>query len=873
MSLDTTLNGTWDLRDEPLGCPLSDARRIAAATDGWIPQPVPGDIHQGLIDAGRIKEPLVGLNSFDCRWTEQRSWWFRRKFEVPAEWLGAEVVELELGGLDSNAELFLNGEHLGSHRNAFRPFVLDVKPWLQAGENVLLVRLTAGVETVTEADLDAPDGVRGSTEAGNGRPERGDQRRTLVRKPQYSFGWDWSPRVATTCIGGDVTLRAMSEACIRQVALRPVRVAAPSSSVAAPAEGVASDRSDESDGSVGSVGSVGSDGPRPGGRGYEVAVVATVTVDRFHYYKTANGTVSVTLTDAQGRQVGAVAAVLLRSGLNFVEFTIPVEAPQLWWPNGLGEQHLYRVETELTIGGERQVLLPFDWGMRFVELDTEGKFAFVINGKKVFAKGANWIPADTIYARVTDERYDVLVREARDANFNMLRIWGGGLYERDAFYQACDRYGIMVWHDFMFSCAPYPDHFDSFCVEVEREADYQTKRLQRHACIALWCGSNESNWGFRDWWQERTKGGAHLYNYVLPQAVQRNCLEVPYWNGSPYGGDAPNCEEVGDRHHWFDCMMNPDMEKRVTPEEYDRCNSLFVSEFGYIGAPPKESVLTYLGGEPSRGDQAWQHHTNTFEKNTVEAGIRKHYADPESLTLDEYLLYSGLCQGLMYAYALDSMRARSNCHGSLFWMYEDCWGEVGWTILDCYLRRKPSWYFVRRAYAPARIILRCGGDHVRAIVANDTQEALSLTLECGYVSLDGTSAALQPSKVDVPALSRKQVATFPYGEHDAYSGLWIARAVDRDGISAGILRAVDYRQLKTADPGLSFSATQSQDGQWTVEVGARGYAHAVHLLLPPGCVPEDDYFDLLPGESRRIPLVAAEAFDAAEFSVTCTNAG
>ncbi|NCO90127.1 MAG: beta-mannosidase [Armatimonadetes bacterium] len=843
------LNGTWELRDEPLGCPLSEAGRLATSAEGWIPQPVPGDIHQGLIEAGRIKEPLLGLHSFDCRWTEQRSWWFRRTFEAPPEWGTAEVVELELNGLDANAEVFLNGAHLGSHPNAFRPFVLDVKRWLQAGENVLLVRLTAGVETVTEADLDAPDGVRGSTEAGNGRPERGDQRRTLVRKPQYSFGWDWSPRVATTCIAGDVKLRAMREACIRQVALRPVRVAAP-------AEGVESGRSD---GSVRSV--------------HEVAVAATVTVDRFHYYKTANGTVSVKLTDTRGRQTCAQADVLLRSGLNFVELRLTLDDPQLWWPNGLGEQHRYRVESELTVGDERSSVEPFDWGLRFVGLDTDDKFAFVVNGRKVFAKGANWIPADTLYARVTDDRYHTLVREAREANFNMLRIWGGGLYEREAFYQACDRYGIMVWHDFMFSCAPYPDHLDSFCVEVEREADYQTKRLQRHACIALWCGSNENNWGFRDWWREQTKGGAHAYNYLLPAAVQRNCPEVPYWNGSPYGGEAPNCEEVGDRHHWFDCMMNPDMEQRITPEEYDKCNSLFVSEFGYIGAPPKESVLAYLDADPDRGGQIWQHHNNTFEKNTVEAGIRKHYADPENLSLDEYLLYSGLCQGLMYGHALDSMRCRPNCHGSLFWMYEDCWGEVGWTIVDYYLRRKPSWYFVRRAYAPVRIVLRCGGDHVRVIIANDTQEDVSFRLESGYVGLAGLPAALQESEVTVPALSREQVATFAYGDHDACSGLWIARAADRDDIPAGILRAVDYRQLKTADPELSFSVAQPQDGHCTVEVGACGYAHAVHLLLPPGCLPADDYFDLLPGESRRVRVASAEVLDAAAIGVTCANAG
>ena len=251
-----SLNGTWDLRDEILTYDLANARDLSHSEKGWMPTPVPGDIHQGLIDAGRIKEPLLGLNSFFCRWTERQSWWFRRRFEVTPEHLEADRVELELNGLDSNAEVFLNGYHVASHRNAFRPLVVDVKPRLEAGQNVLLVRLTAGVENVSEADMDSTDGVRVNTEDRRGRPERGEPRCTHARKPQYSFGWDWSPRVATTAIAGDVVLRAIQIACIRNVALRPIR------------------------------------------DGKQVLVQATLTLDQMHYYKTAQGAVALTLTDA-----------------------------------------------------------------------------------------------------------------------------------------------------------------------------------------------------------------------------------------------------------------------------------------------------------------------------------------------------------------------------------------------------------------------------------------------------------------------------------------------------------------------------------------------------------------------------------------------
>jgi len=353
-----------------------------------------------------------------------------------------------------------------------------------------------------------------------------------------------------------------------------------------------------------------------------------------HYYKTLDGELSIRLADAQGRVYKASRGVLLRSGVNYVDFTLPIDDPQLWWPNGLGEQHLYRVEASLKTADGLENHPAFDWGLRFVELDADNTFAVVVNGKKIFSKGANWAPADAVYARVTPERYERLVADAAALHFNMLRIWGGGRYEPDAFYRACDRHGILLWHDFMFACAPYPDHLEWFRREVEREAEHQTKRLRRHACMALWCGCNENQWAFKEWWNEKTRGGAYVYNYILPRAVRRNSPEIPYWNGSPYGGDHPNGHEVGDRHHWPDATMSADMNRRITPEVYDEVTSAFISEFGIIGACCRDTIEAYLDGAPCDPECGpWLHHNNTFEKKTLPEAIRKHYADPEGLPL------------------------------------------------------------------------------------------------------------------------------------------------------------------------------------------------------------------------------------------------
>jgi len=825
------LNGQSEMRDERLSYPLDAARKLSHMQEGWIPQPVPGDIHQGLIAADRIKDPLLGLNSFDCTWTEGRSWWLRKTFDIVPEWLSADRVELEMAGLDANAAIFLNGELLGAHPSAFRPFVCDVKSRLREGDNVLLVRLTAGVESISEYDTVSCDGVHPSTELNNGRPGRGDQRRIFVRKPQYSWGWDWSPRVPTTAIGGDVSLRALRKACIRDVVLEPERI------------------------------------------GDAITVSATVTIDQLHYYQSAQGVVKVTLTDAQGRMTNIKTTCFLRSGLNFVKVVILLKDARLWWPNGLGEQHLYQVDAELQIDKHVVRYPTFNYGLRFVTLDTEDTFAFVINGRKVYAKGANWIPADTLYARVSDDTYDILVREARDANFNMLRVWGGGLYEPDAFYQACDRYGIMLWHDFMFACAPYPDHEPGFVYEVEKEADYQTKRLRKHASIVLWCGNNENHWGFVDWWGEKTKGGAKIYNYILPEVVRRNCPTVPYWNSSPYGGDRPNSYDVGDCHYWGEGMMNANMETRITPEIYDACTARFVSEFGYIGAPSKATILTYLDGAPfDRQSVVWLHHNNVFEKNTVEAGLRKHYDDPDWMTPDAYVLYSGLTQGLMYGYALDAMRANLKCGGSLFWMFADCWGEVGWTIIDAYLRRKPAWYYVQRSYAPLRLIIRAGSeDTIIVTLANDTLDDLRCALEVGYVSFDGHNRDVHTHLISTGALSRSVAATFARGDHEAAGGVWMARAVGREDISPVIFRALDFRDMNVPECNLQFAVAMVGTNRYAARVGTDKYAHAVHFVLPEGAVPSDNYFDLLPGETKGVTITTSRSLTNEQISVTCVN--
>ncbi len=269
--------------------------------------------------------------------------------------------------------------------------------------------------------------------------------------------------------------------------------------------------------------------------------------------------------------------------------------------------------------------------------------------------------------------------------------------------------------------------------------------------------------------------------------------------------------------------------------------------------------------------EVWHHHTNTFEKDTVAAGIRKHYTEPETLNIDDYLLYSALCQGTMLGYALELMRSRADCDGSLFWMFNDCWGEVGWTIVDYYLRRKPSWYFVRRAFAPIRMILRPAGDEINLVIANDTQIAESLVLEVGYLSLDGSFDDYETIQVNVFPLARTQVFNFKRENHDPRRGLWFARTTGESILLPAIFRSVDYRKLQVSTPGFETNLVKLKEQVYTFKISTDSYAHAVYLDLPEGAVPSDNYFDLLPGESRDIQVISPEPLRSDAMRVSCVN--
>ena len=505
--------------------------------------------------------------------------------------------------------------------------------------------------------------------------------------------------------------------------------------------------------------------------------------------------------------------------------------------------------------------------MRTVALDVsplreageERLFTWVVNGAPIFCKGGDWIPGDSIYARVSDHKYEVLIQEAVEANFNALRVWGGGLYERDIFYELCDRYGILLWHDFMFACSTYPDHREAFRQEVRREMDHQTKRLRNHPCMGIWCGNNEDHeiffqngerkgWGL-DYSREK-QYGLYASNVIAKEVIHANCPEIPYWNSSPYGGALPFGQTAGDVHYWGQAMMSPEMENRIDPFVYDKITAKFVSEYGYIGPCTLDSIREYFDGQPiERGSAIWNHHNNAFEKHTVLAGIEKHYGiQAENLSLEDYLYYAGAVHGLLLGYSLEAIRFKETCAGAIFWMYNDTWGEVGWTIVDYYLRRKIGYYGVKRAFLPQKVALRVVDGEVVVQLCNDRPEAIDLPAQYGYVSFDGKVRELRDIRLTAAPRSRAYVLREPLPDCDWTRGALVV--LPAHTLQPASLYLLEHKKRILPAARVTLLACEPAGSHMRLTLHSDVFAH--HVTLHGDYKFSDNYFDLLPGETREI---------------------
>jgi len=437
----------------------------------------------------------------------------------------------------------------------------------------------------------------------------------------------------------------------------------------------------------------------------------------------------------------------------------------------------------------------------------------------------------------------------------MFRMNGVGYYEDDAFFDACDRAGILLWQDFTFACMPYPDDDPAFRVEVAAEAREVVRRLRHHPALAVWCGCNESIWLNSHGKDPYTLGGIHLFGEILPAACRQLDPVRPYWPCSPFGGEEPNSEQAGNCHWWFPFFMNPEIDRRIRHEVVDECRARFVSEYGIIGPPPEASVREYLPPEDfSRSSTAFHIHTNTFGGNTVEEGIRYHYVDPEGLSLPEFLHYGQLFQAVMHGGAMESLRFRkgdadAECWGALIWSYNDCWGEMGWSVIDHYLRRKASYYWLRRACKPVKVIVRPRAGHLVTRVINDTLQTYQANISHGWFRLDGAERRLTEQAVMIPANGMVEIARAPIPS-DLSPREWLYGAIltgDNLPPDQTSWLLAPYRELTVPEPAVTLT-----NGPQGLQIVSPVFCHGVRLVDGEEELRADNYLNLLPGIPQLI---------------------
>lgn len=830
-----SLNGTWNMMyclpgiGQKQGIPeygVQDEQYIAAT--------VPGDIHLDLMKAGRLDDPRSGLHADSSIWTEAYDWWFSKEFYLPSG-RGSEQVELQFEGLDTTADIWVNGKPAGMHSNMFISCTLCISEHLQAGKNRIVVRLDSGVREVQDKPIE-----KYAFLWKNDASVDGSVPRMWMRKHQYAFGWDWAPRLLTCGIWRNVELRFIDAVCIRDIWLRTVSICEDYAELSAVFE---------------------LENVHPNARVIQLELV---------------------LEDDRVHKVGTHE--VLDKGVQKVNMSIRIANPRLWWPAPMGEPYLYQVYATIYVDGAPTDQRIMRYGIREVTLSTglradgEEEFVIVVNNRQVFCKGANWVPPDMILPDIRHTKYRELIRLAAEAHFNMLRVNGVGIYEDPYFYELCDQYGIMIWQDAMYACPYYPFDDTTFLEAAKSELERAVIMLRNHASIVLWCGNNEDQWIHSTSLHSRNdyvrkhisqfdySASRHTYEETFKAMLMELDPARPYWPSSPWGSgegkETYNSEQSGDRHSWNVTLQYPSLAEKVDYVKYALDNGKFISEFGVHAPPSVESQMKYLPpSDFDRASAAWKFHTNKMENHTVNAAIAEYFGiSAELLDREAYTFMSQWIQAEALKFAIEHWRRRKPfTSGALFWMYSDVWGEVGWTIVDYYLNKKMSYFFVRHAFEPVLTSMVRNGHAVDIWLINDTLHDLQGELEYGLVNMVTNEIASRRQAVTLLANQsmfavKMDVAHIPSGqegEWTAYSRLYCDGKLLTH--NRNYLSGFHLKHVQSCEPEFSY---RIHGNRLTIE--AKTFVGQVRIRTPLAVTTRENYFDLLPGETKEVRLYGPE---------------
>ncbi|MGO4782967.1 glycoside hydrolase family 2 protein [Cryobacterium sp. W22_MBD10_FK3] len=788
-----------------------------------VPATVPGSVHTDLLHAGLIPDPYLDGNEQLLSWIGLTDWRYSTTFEWdPA---GRDRTELVFAGLDTIAEITLNGVSLGTTRNMHRGYSFDVGSRLTAGPNELVVVFRSPVKAADAASLDL-----------GYRPHVNHHPYNAIRKMACSFGWDWGIDTSTSGLWKPVTLVSWSTA--RLGAVRPIATV------------------------QGSTG----------------LVAVHVDVDRARQAPADETPAHETAVSVTASVAGISRTVELPAGATSTTVTLEVPDVNLWWPVGYGEHPLYDLQVTLraTAGAEVLDRLTARIGFRTVEFDTTPDengtpFTLVINGQPVFVRGANWIPDDAFPHRVTRARYLARLEQAEFANINLIRVWGGGIFESDDFYDLCDERGLLTWQDFLLACAAYAEEAP-LGDEIEAEARENVARLAAHPSLVVLNGNNENLWGFEEWnWKLRLDGktwGGGFYYDVFPALVAELAPHIGYTPGSPFSPVAgsirndlhPNDPEHGTTHIW-------DLWNRRDYPAYREYQPRFVAEFGWQGPPTWSTLTESIHDVPLTPESPGMLvHQKAMEGNVkLTDGLLPHLPLPDQI--GDWHWAMSLNQATAISTAIEHFRSLSpHCMGSIVWQLNDCWPVTSWAAVDGYGRPKPLLYAIMHAYADRLVTVQPREGGLAVIAVNDSADTWSGELlvrrhtDAGAVLAEYTEQVTLPARstVTVPLPASVSAAT------DAAAQLLRAELAGVRG--HWFFAEARDSSLTPDEPEVSAART---DGGYSVRVTVPVLTRDLALLvdkIDPNALVDDMLVTLLPGESVVFSVTSALDIDPAAFT-------
>lgn len=691
-----------------------------------MPAEVPGVVHTDLLNNGIIGDPFYRSNEKELQWINEKDWIYETYFHINVNQRTADQLNLVFEGLDTHAKVYVNDQEVLRADNMFRTWRVNIKDLVKEGENHLKVYFRSPESYNKEQ----------AEKLAYSLPE---DERVHSRKAPYHFGWDWGPKFLTAGIWRPVYIESYSTAKINNVFLVQQELNEKKAVVKA-----------------------------------EVNLNAT---------KKGKATIKVSSLDNSFKSVEL--SVELQEGVQSKNLEFEIDNPKLWWSYGLGDAHLYPVSIELmTVNGTDKIEERI--GLRTVELvqqdDEFGRsFFFRLNGVPVFAKGANYIPSESFLTRVDDAIYERTIKDAVKANFNMLRVWGGGIYENKKFYDLCDENGIMVWQDFMFACAMYPGD-EAFMTTVREEAVQNVERLRNHPSIVLWCGNNEIYNGWQDWGWQKSRGyssqdSAKIYNdydrlfhKLLPEVLAEKDPTRAYWPSSPsYGWGHKESTTTGDNHYWGVWWGKEPFEM------YKKKVSRFMSEFGFQSFPDMNTINSFSKPEDHdlASDVMRTHQKHPIGNQTIEEYMLRDYRQPKDFESFVYVSQVLQAEGMMTGIAAHR-QAMPYSMGTLYWQFNDCWPVVSWASVDYYGRWKAMHYYVRKAYDNLFLSTDQVNDQLNIYLVSDllkdTSGELKLTL------IDFTGKVLNEASIDVT--TKGNISTKIYNEKISH----ILKGADRKSV-------------------------------------------------------------------------------------------